>query len=145
MLDINKVIEVYGTTQDVREAGYILTNGNYLDLSEKNNGGTPHTRNADHRDINQCFESENMGNTEALINFMNDGNIRLLPESGGIDLSIKPNSKQKMALRDYINYFNGDILIEIDNENGKQIFSKQYSKKTASSKILNDIENYFNK
>lgn len=68
-----------------------------------------------------------------------------MPEYQGINLQVKPNSKQKMTLRDYINYFNGEIILDISDKNGNNISNIEYTEKTASSKILNDIENYFNK
>jgi site-specific recombinase XerD len=141
---VNKVINHFGITNDMREAGYILINGQFLDMSEKNNGGCKGTRTADHRDINMFYEhTENA--TQALINFMNDGNIRLMPECGGIDITIKPNHLQLSALRTFINYFNGEIILDISDNNGKNLYNHEYNTKTSSSKIISDIINYFEK
>lgn len=139
---IDIAIKHFGITRNIKEAGYLLTNGKFLDLSEKNNGGTGGYRSADHRDINVCYEDK--GNTESLIAFMNEGNIRLCPETGGIDLSVKPNEQQKTALRDFINYFKGEIILDISDSNGRNISNHEYPIKTASTRILEDIENYFN-
>ena len=141
MKTIDIAIKHFGITNDIREAGYILTNGKFLDLSEKNNGGKAGTRNADHRDVNICYE--NLGNTEALIQFMNEGNIRLMPETAGIDIATKPNKEQLTALRKFINYYHGEVILDISDSKGNNLHSVEYPIKTASSKILNDINSYF--
>lgn len=46
---IDKAKKTFGVTDDFREAGYILPDGELLDLSGKNNGGEPLHRNEDHR------------------------------------------------------------------------------------------------
>lgn len=142
MNSIDIAVKHFGTTRNIKEAGYILTNGMFLDLSEKNNGGQSGQRSADHRDVNICYDDKD--GTDALIAFMNEGNIRLLPENGGIDLSVKPNNQQKSALRDFINYFKGEIILDISDSNGRNISNHEYPIKTASTRILEDIENYFN-
>ena len=141
MNTIDIAIKHFGTTNDLREAGYILTNGKFLDLSEKNNGGEAGTRSADHRDINICYS--NLGNTESLIQFMNEGNIRLMPETAGIDLVTKPNKEQLTALREFINYHHGEVILDISDSKGNNLHSVEYPIKTASSKILSDINSYF--
>ena len=141
MKTIDIAMKHFGTTNDIREAGYILTNGKFLDLSEKNNGGKAGTRNADHRDVNICYE--NLGNTEALIQFMNEGNIRLMPETAGIDIVTKPNKEQIAALRKVINYYHGEVILDISDQKGYNLKSVEYPMKTASSKVINDINSYF--
>ena len=142
MNSIDIAITHFGTTNNIAESGYVLINGKFLDLSEKNNGGQSGQRSADHRDINICYDDKD--GTDALIQFMNEGNIRLLPENGGIDLSVKPNDKQISALRYYINYFKGECILDISTLSGNNAFNHEYPVKTASTRILNDIENYFN-
>ncbi len=141
MTNIDIAMKHFGTTNDIREAGYILTNGKFLDLSEKNNGGEAGTRSADHRDINICYS--NLGNTESLIQFMNEGNIRLMPETAGIDLTTKPKKEQITALRKVINYYHGEVILDISDSKGNNLHSVEYPIKTASSKVINDINSYF--
>lgn len=137
----DKAINHFGTTTNILEAGYILTNGKMLDFSGKKDGGESNVRYMDHRDIGEILESSS---TNALIDFMNLGNIRLNPESKGVDISIKPTKEQLLTLRDYINYFNGEIIVDISSLKGWSIESFQYNKRTSSSKIINDIINHFN-
>ena len=68
-------IQHFGITYKISEAGYLLTNGKLLDLSGKNDGGPANTRSCDHREISICYES--IDGTDAMIDFMNAGNIRL--------------------------------------------------------------------
>lgn len=141
MTNIERLKKHFGTTSNILESGFILTDGSILDLSEKNNGGSAGMRNADHRDIN--FIYPNKGNTESLIHFMNIGNIRLVPETKGIDLVTMPNELQFKILRQYINYFNGEIILDISDKKGINISSKEYKIHTSSSRIINDIKEYF--
>jgi hypothetical protein len=138
----DKAIKHFGTTTNILEAGYILTNGIMLDFSGKKDGGESNVRYIDHREIQEILESNG---TNALIEFMNLGNIRLNPESKGIDISINPTEKQILTLRNYFNYFNGEIIVDISDIKGRNIKTFEYNKRTASSKIINDIMEYFNK
>lgn len=58
----------FGETFDCREAGYLLEDGTMLDLSGKKDGGSAHTRNYDHREINRALElgDHGIGGTEAM-------------------------------------------------------------------------------
>ncbi len=143
MCNINKkAIKHFGTTTNILEGGYILTDGNILDFSGKNDGGMSGMRSMDHRDIGEILESSG---TDSLIEFMNMGNIRLNPESKGLDITIEPTQEQINTIRHYINYFNGEIILDISDLQGKNIHSYEYDFKTSSSKIINDIKEHFNK
>lgn len=71
--------EVFGTTDDPLEAGYILRDGTMLDFSGKRQGGSPGRRAMDHREINQVFD-EGFGMDDSLApvrRFMGEGHISL--------------------------------------------------------------------
>ena len=139
--DINKkAIEHFGTTTNMLEGGYILTDGNILDFSGKNESGVSGVRYTDHREIGEILESNG---TEALIDFMNLGNIRLNPESHGFDIAITPTKEQIRVLIDYINYFRGEVIVDISDLKGNNIKYFEYNQKTLSSKIINDITKCF--
>ena len=77
----------------------------------------------DHRDIQDIYEEngkEMESGTDAMIEFMKEGNIRLNPESGGINLIHKPNEKQKSSLRTFINHFDGEIYIDFQMNGEKR-------------------------
>ena len=80
---------------------------------------------------------------DAMMAFMNAGNIRIMPETPGIDIAVMPTSEQEEMLEEYIEYFGGDITLDIDNGEGVTVSSTTYPMGTSSSKVLNDIRAYF--
>lgn len=140
-----RAVDTFGTTNNWNEAAYITTNGDVLDFSGKNDGGPAGTRTIDHRDIWDAYDANEAPGTgaEALVDFMSRGNVRVMPENGGINLSVKPNRQQESALRDFIDANGGEVVLDIDNTSGKTVVSVEYNKGTSASKILSDIRNYF--
>ena len=142
--DIQKAESHFGTTRNYDIAGYLLTDGKMLDFSGKHWGDTASTyRQVDHRDIWEVWEHEDSDGTEEMVNLIGNGNIRLMPESGGINLAVKPNAAQVNELRGYINHFRGEVIVDIDRVGGDTIQTLSYNKGTSSSKILSDIKDYF--
>lgn len=135
--------EYFGTTVDFREAGYLTTNGKLLDFSGVKFGARKGQRSMDHREIADIYEAEDLDGGEAMVAFMNEGNIRMAPEIPGIDISVKPNEQQEKILRRYFDRYNGYITLDVSNEYGDNELSFDYPKGTKASKILNDIRNYF--
>jgi hypothetical protein len=135
--------EFYGTTNDFREAGYLLTDGTMLDLSGKKDGGEAGQRAIDHRDLNY-FEHKGKFYKPGMDGFMSMGNIRLKLEMGGIELTKSPNKEQTGTLRNYIKYNKGDVIIDFSIENLDVENSIEYSG-TNSERVLNDIKNYHEK
>ena len=124
----------FGITTNFKETAYIDINGKQIDFSGKHDGGSPGERSLDHRQINEIdIDMES---------FINMGNIRILPEGGGINLKIEPNLKQYNKLREYIDSVDGEIYIDIDKTNNSYD-NAEYIKGTPSSKIINDLKYYF--
>ena len=141
----SKMQKHFGTTKNFDVAGYLLRDGTMLDFSGKHWGDTTSTfRQVDHRDIQEVLEDDNNG-VQAMMSMISNGNIRLMPEVGGINLSEMPNGFQHSVLRDYINHFKGEVIIDIDAVGGDTIHSFEYSKGTSASKILSDLHDYFHK
>ena len=134
---VEKAEKHFGTTNDYSLAAYIDINGKMLDFSD---GGA--IRGTDHRGIAEVLDTPSgVSGTEALTAFMNAGNIRIMDT--GIDISVEPNEKQISVLRDYIASRNGEIYIDFSKEDGSPAGSARYSKGTSVSRILADINNYF--
>ena len=135
----------FGITYKISEAGYLLTDGRLLDFSGRHEGGPGGYRTVDHRDITDALGDDYGDDTYSggMIRFMGEGNIRLSPESGGINLSVKPNKAQLSALDRYISNFRGEVILDIDDENGNTVVSVEYPKRTYSKRIINDINAYF--
>ncbi|MHA2068499.1 MAG: hypothetical protein ACXABY_29405, partial [Candidatus Thorarchaeota archaeon] len=129
-----KAIAEFGETTNPKEAGYILPSGKLLDFSGKREGGQPGVRSYDHRDIGRVTEE---GGTDAMIAFMRGGALRI--GQGNIDMYTLPTPEQKTALRKYIDAYDGEIVIEINEGE----FYKEYDEFTSPRKILRDIDAYF--
>ncbi len=138
----------FGTTNNFDVAGYMLKDGSMLDFSGRHWGDTTSKmRQVDHRDlleVEDVFEEYDDG-TDAMIAFINSGNIRLLPEEGGINLFSSPSKEQEKTLEKYINHFRGSITIDFDDESGKTVKTLSFNEGTSSSVILQSIDDYFNK
>ena len=142
--DIKRAEQFFGTTTNYSVAGYLLTDGRMLDFSGKHWGDTSSTsRQVDHRDIWDAWENGDRDGFAEMVNMIGNGNIRLMPESGGINLASMPNATQITTLRGYINHFRGEVIVDVDKVGGDTIHSFEYSRGTSSSKILSDIKEYF--
>ena len=147
-IETSDYVEMYhhfGSTKNYDVAGYILGNGIMLDFSGKHWGDDySTTRQVDHRDIQETLGNRGSNNgVNAMIDMIGNGNIRLMPEVGGINLAVKPNSTQMSQLRGYINHFKGEVTIDIDEVGGDTIHSFSYTRGTSSAKVLADIKAYF--
>ena len=138
-----EAVDFFGYTYSWAETGYILTDGSRLDFSGRNEGASGGYRTVDHRDIVQLDKYGEMSETEAMIDFIKRGNIRVIPEGDGINLSVRPTTAQEKALSDFISKKRGEITLDIDNERGETVVSVKYPRGTYSSKVLQDIRNYF--
>jgi len=142
---VNAAKAVYGTTNDIREAGYLLTDGTMLDFSEKKDGGEPGRRSLDHNEMSH-FEHNDKEYTPGVSGFLNMGNIRLMPEIGGIDLARLPLDSQIPTLKKYIQFFNGKVIIDFSSkENRAAENSVEYGSGIKAIRIINDIVNYYEK
>lgn len=141
--DYKSVKEHFGTTQNFNVAGYMLKDGAMLDFSGKHWGDTTsRSRQVDHRDIQEVITDDNNG-FDSMVNMIANGNIRLMPETGGINLAVAPTSDQLKVLERYINNFRGEVVVDIDKVGGDTIKSFTYDRGTSAKKILDDIDNYF--
>ena len=142
--DYREMYDHFGATKNYDVAGYMLQNGVMLDFSGKHWGDDYSTsRQVDHRDIQETLDDRGNNGINAMIDMIGNGNIRLMPEVGGINLAVKPNDTQMSTLRGYINHFRGEVVIDIDKVGGDTIHSWEYTRGTSSAKILADIKAYF--
>ena len=137
--------EFFGKTYSWNETGYITTDGTKLDFSGRHDGGPGGYRTVDHRDIRDALGLDYGGDdySGAMVQFMGEGNIRISPESGGINLSVMPTKAQLDTLSDFISKNRGEVILDLDDTNGDTVSSTEYPKGTHSSKVINDIKAYF--
>ncbi|MHA2135679.1 MAG: hypothetical protein ACW99J_17630 [Candidatus Thorarchaeota archaeon] len=132
-----RAVEMFGLTENMFEAGYLMADGSMLDFSGKNQGGQSGVRNFDHRDIWQAFpddyefpqEEDEGSNWRAMVEFMRLGNIRMsvfgsyLERDVSLDIAKLPTSAQKRVMRDTVvgaTYLSWDIT---DPETGNILAS----------------------
>ena len=136
-----QAIDTFGTTYYRTRAGFMLKDGRLLDLTY---GGGPRE---DHRNIQDAFDDIDLDSeSDYLIEFMNEGNIRLIPEIPGIDIAVEPTDRQYAALKGYIDFFIGRkkyFGVQFSNKNGDQVDWKEYNGLTSSAEIILDIKDYF--
>ena len=137
--------EFFGKTYSWNETGYITTDGTKLDFSGRHDGGPGGYRTVDHRDIRDALGLDYGGDdySGAMVQFMGEGNIRISPENGGINLSVMPTKAQLDTLADFISKNRGEVILDLDDTNGNTVFRTEYPKGTHSSKVINDIKAYF--
>ena len=138
-------LEYFGRTYKWSETGYILLDGSRLDFSGKHEGAPGGYRTVDHRDIRDAFGDDYGGNgySDSLVQFMREGNIRIMPESGGINLSVAPTKEQERSLDDFISKERGEVVLDLDDDRGNTVASVEYPRGTRASKVLADIRKYF--
>lgn len=137
--------EYFGHTYKWSETGYILTNGKKLDFSGRHEGGPGGYRTVDHRDIRDALGDDYGGSdySGSMVQFMSEGNIRISPESGGINLSVMPTKNQLDSLSDFISHNRGEVILDLDSPDGQTVSSTEYPRGTHANKVLADIKAYF--
>lgn len=135
----------FGHTYKWSETGYILTNGKKLDFSGRHEGGPGGYRTVDHRDIRDALGDDYGGSdySGSMVQFMSEGNIRISPESGGINLSVMPTKNQLDSLSDFISHNRGEVILDLDTPDGQTVSSTEYPRGTHANKVLADIKAYF--
>lgn len=137
--------EYFGHTYKWSETGYLLTNGKKLDFSGRHEGGPGGYRTVDHRDIRDALGDDYGGSdySGSMVQFMSEGNIRISPESGGINLSVMPTKNQLDSLSDFISHNRGEVILDLDTPDGQTVSSTEYPRGTHANKVLADIKAYF--
>jgi predicted nucleotidyltransferase len=146
--DYKKLKSFFGTTNDFNVAGYMLQDGYMLDFSGKHWGDkNSKFRQVDHRDVLDAFGYDGVhsgrNGVNAMIDMISNGNIRLMPETAGINLAKPLTKAQRTVLSRYINYFKGEVVVDIDEVGGDTIHSFQYNKGTSHLRVLKDLDAYF--
>lgn len=138
-------LDYFGRTYKWSETGYVLLNGARLDFSGRHEGGPGGYRTVDHRDIIDALGEDYGGGdySGGMVRFMQEGNIRISPESGGINLAVMPTKAQMDALSDFISKERGEVILDIDDAQGNTISSTEFSRGTHANKVLQAIRDYF--
>ena len=135
----------FGKTYKWAETGYLTPGGTKLDFSGRQDGAPGGYRTVDHRDISDALGMDYGGEdySGAMIQFMREGNIRIMLENGGINLIVKPTQQQEDALVQFVQKNRGEVILDIDDANGNTIASVQYDRGTRSATVIGAIRDYF--
>ena len=142
--------EKFGTTNDMREAGWILPDGSMLDFSGKHEVRGADTsflngqRSVDHRAISEIaydFDENETGVETDLGDFLDRGAIRIDYNAGSINLNVAPTKAQRDRLKRLIEHNDGDVYIDF----GKGWDTEHYVEYASArpTRVLGDIDRYF--
>lgn len=137
-------VEQFGTTDRFERAGYILPDGRMLNFAQ-NDG----TRDTDHRGILDAFGPAEVSNgTEALNEFLADGNVRVMAEAPGVDIAAKtpPTEQQLKQIRAMVEQLGSEkrrFTLDISTTDGRVAASKEYSGKVDADKVVREIREYY--
>ena len=145
----------FGTTSDIREAGYVLPDGTMLDFSGRHEmmpgSDSSHLngrRATDHRAIWQIefgYDAEgnevDTGVKTSMPDFIERGAIRIDANAGTINLSTKPTEAQRKVLQRLIQRNGGDVSVDYGNGWDSNHYSEYEGAK--ANRVTADIDRYF--
>lgn len=101
-------VEHFGITANLALAGYLTTSGEFLNFS-----GGGYMRDMDHRDIADVYEMCNES-ADGLVAFLAEGNIRVMPECPGLEMTTIPTPEQWVGIHRFWARFRRDgMFIDI--------------------------------
>ena len=137
-----KALKSFKTTTNFNEAGYLLPDGKLLNFS----GGERNHRYRDHREIGEIYEATQ--GTAALNRFMSDGNIRIMAESPGVDITsgVEPTKEQYAAIRRFVNangVKSGKFFVDFSDAEGHRAGNYVYEGRLSADRVINDIKHFY--
>lgn len=136
--------EQFGVTEEFRRAWYILPDGQMLDFAQNDR-----SRDTDHREILEVFGPAEVKNgTEALNEFLLEGNVRVMAEAPGVDISADtaPTAQQLEQIRKMAEQLSGErgqFTLDISTADGRVAASKEYSGRVDADKVVREIREYY--
>jgi phosphopantetheine adenylyltransferase len=121
-----------GTTEDLEEAGYILSDGRMLDLSGKREGGMGGRREMDHRQLPLPTKGSISG-TDLMSAFMKQtGAIRMDGNSGLLDMEVSPTPEQLGRIQELFDK-NGVVFLDLQDGKRRKYVTVHNPKKMAGT------------
>ena len=148
----DKAKEFFGTTRDIREAGYVLPDGSLLDFSGRHmlDEGSDDSflrgsRTTDHREV-EALAYEKDGNTPTGIDtdmpdFIRRGAVRIDDNAGSINLANKPTREQQYAIERIVRDKDGNVWVDF-GDGWDTTYSVSYDG-AKPARVINDIKRYF--
>ena len=139
-----QAVKEFGYTPYFYDAGYITPNGKMLNFSGEK-GMHYGSRGQDHRAIGAIYA--NVEGSKAMVKFMGDGNIRIMAESPGIDISslVEPTKEQYATIRKFVReYANKEYFnIDLTDAEGHTVGNYEYEGRISAERVVNDIKYFF--
>ena len=141
--------DTYGTTKWFESAGYILPDGRMLDFS---GGSDKSVRDLDHRDIQSVYGPAELARgaeqTDYLNAFIAEGNVRVMAESPGVDVSAETevSDAQKAAIAemaDTLGAAKHGFNLDISRKDGSSAATRWYEGRVRGSEVVRDLETYY--
>jgi hypothetical protein len=139
------VIKLFGETTNEDEASYITTEGRYIDGTGKAQTGNDNwdymnDRSVDHREIAQSIMPSE--GTQAMIDFMDEGSIRINITGNelGLDIANNPTEKQMNVISRLIKNYDGNL--DISDSKGDVINSITFNS-GEQSKVVKFIKSQY--
>ena len=135
----------FGLSGNFKIAGYLMPNGGMLNFG----AGSNELRGEDHRGISSIYPG--IDGSAGMLKFIGEGNIRLMPESPGVDMSAdtEPTKQQYTILKRMIEYlgtkekyFSVDFT-DTKSEYGYTVANLVYEDNINPTRIINDIKHYY--
>lgn len=134
----------FGYTTDFKYAGYLLPDGQMLDFTS-GEGKRDGKRDKDHREIADIYEYTQQ--SAALLRFLTDGNIRIMAETPGIDLSAthEPTKHQYAEIKRFVREYadKRQFMVDISGEDGRTVGTYTYDGYVNADRVVNDIQYFF--
>lgn len=133
--------EKLGTTSNMRHSGWLLPNGQFLDMKLPP-GRAPKGAYSTHLAHDDALEKA--GVAERTAEALHAGLIRVVPDGGGINVYQQPTSAQRRSLGRWIAEFKGGvdgIYVDMAKEGDQR--SEGYPSGVTPEKVLLDIDNFF--
>ena len=136
--------EKFGTTGAFEKAGYILPDGEMLNFAQNEA-----VRDTDYREIMDVFGPTDVTEgTDALNKFLAEGNIRVMAEQPGIDLSasVEPTAQQLEQIREMEKTLGAEkrqFTLDFSTKDGGIAATKDYSGRIDADKIVREIREYY--
>ena len=93
-----KAISYFGRTYSWKDTGYLLTDGAKLDFSGRHEGVSGGYSTVDHWVILDVYpEDTELNGNGVMVDYVFQGNIRIMPECNGINLQVQPTKAQEQA------------------------------------------------
>ena len=133
-------VNEFGTTTDYAKAGFVLSDGRMLDLSQYGQRGVQHR-------IIERFYDDVKGD-DAIARFINEGNVRIKESSPGIEISsdTELTVSQLNAISRFISSSirsRGVFYLDITDPSGNDVASVTYNSRDSAERVVLDIKDYY--